>query len=96
MNNLKHPNFILAVVSIILFLIGIIMRANSSEFGTYVIIFSLILGGIHWVWSIVDVIKRTDLKPFQKRFWLIAVIAAPGIGGMLFYTLHQRSGRIVT
>lgn len=96
MNNLKHPNFILAAVSVLLFLIGIIMRANSSEAGTYVIIFSLILGAIHWVWSIVDVINRRDMRPFQKRFWLIAVIAAPGIGGMLFYAMHQSSGKIVT
>ena len=96
MNNLKHPNFLLAAVSVIVFIVGIIMRANSSEAGTYVIIFSLILGAIHWVWSIIDVIGASDMRPFQKRFWLIIVIAAPGIGGMLFYAMHQRSDKIVT
>ena len=96
MNNLKHPNFILAIVSIILLLIGIVLQANAYGVGMYIIGFSILLGAIHWIWSIIDVIKRTDLKPFQKRFWLIAVIAAPAIGGMLFYAMHQRSGRIVT
>jgi hypothetical protein len=96
MNNLKLPNFILTVVSIIVLFIGIMLRANGSESGTYVIIASVILGGIHWIWSIIDVVKRADMKPFQKRFWLIAVIAAPAIGSMLFYIMHQRSGKIVT
>jgi hypothetical protein len=42
------------------------------------------------------VINKNDLKPFQKRFWLIAVIAAPAIGGLLFYIMHQKAGRIIT
>ena len=96
MNNLKHPNFILGVISFVVLFIGIGMRANSYDSGTYVIIASVVLGAIHWIWSIVDVVNRGDMKPFQKRFWLIAVIAAPAIGSMLFYAMHQRSGKIIT
>jgi hypothetical protein len=96
MNNLKHPNFILGVVSVILFLAGIIVKANAINFGTYIVYFAVLLGGVHWIWSIVDVISRTDMKPFQKRFWLIAVVAAPYIGSMLFYIMHQQAGKIVT
>jgi len=96
MNNLKHPSFLVGIFSIILLFVGIGLKANAYSSGDYVIIASVIFGGIHWIWSIVDVTRRDDLKPFQKRFWLIAVIAAPVIGGMLFYAMHQRSGKIIT
>ena len=96
MNNLKHPNFILGIVSFVILFIGIGMRANSYESGTYVIILSVILGAIQWIWCIVDVVKRGDMKPFQKRFWLIAVITVPALGSMIFYIMHQRRGKIVT
>jgi hypothetical protein len=42
------------------------------------------------------VIGRNDMKPFQKRFWMIAVIAVPVFGAMVFYGLHQERGKIVT
>lgn len=97
MKNLKHPSFILSVVSIIVLFIGIILRANRmNREGDIVIIASVVLGAIHWIWSIIDVSTRTDLKGFQKRFWLIAVIACPLLGAMLFYALHQTKNRITT
>lgn len=96
MKNLRHPNFILAISSGIVLIIGIGLRANAYPFGDYVIIASAVMGVVHYIWSITDVISRHDLKPFQKRFWLIAVVACPLIGGMLFYVLHQRGGRITT
>jgi hypothetical protein len=96
MKNMRHPAFIIGIASIIILLIGVGLKAYGYASAYYVIIFSIILGAIHWIWSIIDVIGRTDMKPFQKRFWLIAVIAAPAIGGLLFYTLHQRKDRIVT
>ncbi len=96
MKNLTHPAFILGVISIILLLIGIVIKANGFSAGDIVIMISVLLAGIFWIWSIVDVINKNDLKPFQKRFWLIAVIAAPAVGGMLFYIMHQKAGRIIT
>lgn len=96
MKNMLHPSFLLAVASIMLLFVGIIMKVNAVESGDIIMIIAAILGGIHWIWSILDVIKRDDLKPFQKRFWLIAVIAAPAMGGMIFYILHQKTGRITT
>lgn len=96
MNNLRHPNFILSIASIIILLFGIGLRANGYAFGDYVIGFSVLLGAIHWIWAIIDVTKRGDLKAFQKRFWLIAVIACPVLGGMLFYTMHQERDKIIT
>lgn len=96
MNNLKHPNFILAIISIIILLFGIGFRATGYAFGDYIIGFAILLGAIHWIWAIVDVIKRADMRPYQKRFWLIAVIACPVLGGMLFYTMHQERNKIIT
>jgi hypothetical protein len=96
MKNLTHPAFILGVISIILLLIGIVIKANGFSAGDILIMISVLLAGIFWIWSIIDVINKNDLKPFQKRFWLIAVIAAPAVGGMLFYIMHQKAGRIIT
>jgi len=97
MKNLKHPSFILAVISIFVLFIGIGLRANGdNRTGDAFIIGSVALGFVHWVWTIFDVAMRTDLKAFQKRFWLIAVVACPILGGMLFYGMHQTKGKIVT
>lgn len=96
MKNMRHPSFILGIVSVVILFIGIGMKATGYRFGDYVIIASVVLGGIHWIWSIIDVATRTDMKPFQKRFWLIAVIAAPALGGLIFYSMHQKAGKITT
>jgi len=96
MKNLRHPNFILAIISGIILLIGIILRANGYRGGDYVVLTGAVLAGIHWIWAIVDVINRSDMKPFQKRFWLIVVVAVPVFGAMVFYGLHQQRGKIVT
>lgn len=96
MRNLKHPAVMMGILGMILLFIGIGLRANSYNAGNYVIIASIVFFVITWIWSIINVINRGDMKPFQKRFWLIAVVAAPVLGGMLFFALHQRSGRITT
>lgn len=96
MNNTKHPAFILGIIAIIVVAFGIGLKANGYRFSDYVLIGAVVLAAIHWIWCIIEVAGRGDLKPFQKRFWLIIVIAAPVIGGMLFHILHQRAGRITT
>jgi hypothetical protein len=96
MKNLRHPNFILAIVSAIVLFLGIGFRANGYQAGDYIIVAGALLAGVHWIWAIIDVINRHDMRPFQKRFWLIIVIAVPVFGAMVFYGLHQESGKIVT
>ena len=96
MKNLRHPNFILAVLAAIVLLAGIIMRFNTYSEGDYVIAAGAFLAGVHWIWAIIDVINRNDMKAFQKRFWLIVVIAVPVLGAMVFYGLHQEKNKIVT
>lgn len=96
MKNLRHPNFILSIVSAIVLFIGIGSKANGYASGDFILIAGALLAGIHWIWAIVDVINRHDMRPYQKRFWLIAVVAVPVFGAMVFYGLHQESGKIVT
>jgi hypothetical protein len=96
MKNLRHPNFILAIVSAIVLFMGIGFMANGYPAGDYVLIAGTLLAGIHWIWAIIDVINRHDMRPYQKRFWLIVVVAVPVFGAMVFYGLHQESGKIVT
>ncbi len=96
MKNLRHPNFILAIISAIVLFLGIGTRANGYQAGDYILIAGTLLPGIHWIWAIVDVISRHDMRPYQKRFWLIADVAVPVFGAMVFYGLHQESDKIVT
>lgn len=96
MTNLRHPNFILGAVAVLMHAIGIGLRANrDNNTGD---VFSLIgsaLMLVSWVWSIITVIKTDTLIGSQKKFWLIAVIAIPFAGGMLYYLLHSKRHTIV-
>lgn len=96
MKNLRHPNFILAIISGIVLLFGVGMRSNGYTSGDYVIGIGSVLAGIHWIWAVIDVIGRHDMRPYQKRFWLIVVITVPVFGGMVFYGLHNEKDKIVT
>jgi hypothetical protein len=96
MKNLRHPNLILGIFVIIIVLAGIGFKSNRYSFGDFVLIAGAILGGIHWIWAIIDVISRHDMKPYQKRFWLIAIVAVPALGSLLFYTMHQEKNKIIT
>ncbi len=94
MKNTKHPSFIIGVVSIILFIVGAATKSFGYRFADYIVIFSVVLGGIHWIWSIIDVSKTDTLEGSQKVVWLIAVIAIP-LGGMIYYILHSKRNTIV-
>ena len=96
MKNTRQPNFFFGLFTILAVLIGIGLNANGYRTGYSILIGSTILGGIHWIWGIFDVVGRTDMKPFQKRFWLILVVAVPALGALLFYILHQTKDKITT
>ncbi len=96
MKNLRHPNFILGIISAIVMFIGIAMKSSGMRAADYFFYGGGLLAGVHWIWGIIDVAGRKDLKPFQKRFWLIAVIAVPAFGSMVFYGMHQSRDKITT
>lgn len=96
MKNMRHPNFLLGIFTLVLALFGVGLKANNYLSGDYVLIIAAALAGIHYIWSIIDLVSRNDLKPFQKRFWMIAIVAVPALGSMLFYILHQERNKLTT
>lgn len=95
MKSLKHPNFILAIVAILVFFIGVGLKANGYQSSDYAIGGGIVLGAIHYVWSIIDVATTHTLQAVQKKFWLIIVIVAPGFGSILYYIMHSRRNQVV-
>ena len=96
MKNFTHPNFLLGVFSGIIVIIGVVMLTNGYAFGDYVIGFAAVLGAIHWIWAITDVSRRDDLRPKDRIVWLIATVACPLLGAMLFYSLHRVPNKTVS
>ncbi len=95
MANLRHPNLILAVVAVILGAISIALySARNNQVAGVLMVIAMVLGVIHWIWSIIDVANTTSLQGSLKKFWLIAVIAIP-IGGTFYYLMHSKRNTIV-
>jgi hypothetical protein len=95
MANLRHPNLILAFVSIIMGVIAIgLYNVHYNNVASVFMIIAMALGVSHWIWSIIDVAKTDTLRGSQKKFWLIGVICIP-FGGMFYYLLHSKRNTIV-
>ncbi len=93
---MKSPAFITFIVGALLVFTGIGMKANSAASGNIVLYIGFALMGIFWVWSVIKVVTAPDMKPFQKRFWLIAVVAVPVLGGLVFHIMHRTPGKIIS
>ena len=89
--NITHPGFYIGLLSFILFVLGVVLRGNGYVKGDVVILSALVLGAVHWVWSIINVIKGYDLNPESKIFWLILVMLVPPVGGMLYYMMRRKN-----
>jgi hypothetical protein len=92
-NYQKHPNLFLGLVTFILLILSVGLRANRhNEVGDILLIATFVLGGVHWAWSIVDVIRdyRTD-KASENRniIWVILVAVVPPVGGILYYSFNK-------
>ncbi|MEJ7913913.1 MAG: hypothetical protein WKF70_12215 [Chitinophagaceae bacterium] len=96
MKNLKKPSFLTFVAGVITLFVGLALKSSGSSSSHILILLGLGFIGVFWVWSIVMVLTAPDLKPFQKRFWMIAVIAVPAMGGLVFHIMHNKAGRITT
>ncbi len=88
--NTRYPNFILGAVSLLLFVIGVIIRANFAV-GTTIVFIAVGLGAVHWIWGITDIITGYDLNPRSKTFWLIIVTLIPPLGGMIYYLMKRKN-----
>jgi len=96
MLNLRKPAFIFNLLGLVLFFIGLYMLTEDSPTGTTLMYIGLGIAVIYWIWSVIDVLTADDLKPFQKKFWLIIVLIVPAFGGALYHLMHQRRKKIVT
>lgn len=91
MKKRTHPNFILGLISLFLIFIGIGLRANNYKFGDAVLIGSFALAGIHWIWSIVDVLmdyRTNNSREDRNIVWVI--IAVIPVGGLFYYGLGRK------
>ena len=89
--NMKHPNFILGLISYILFLIGIIMVSTGYEVGKAVVFAAVIMGALQWVGSLVDVSRDPALNDQHSRyFWFAIVLMIPPLAGMLYYMVDAK------
>lgn len=89
--NMKHPSFLIGLLSFVLFLLEVVLRGNGFVHGDIVILSAIVLGAIHWIWSLVDVITGYDLKPEIKTFWFILVLLVPLVGGMIYYLMRRKN-----
>jgi uncharacterized membrane protein len=96
MLNLRKPAFIFNLIGLVLFFIGLSMLSENSSTGSVLMYIGLGMAVIYWIWSVIEVLSTEDLKPFQKKFWLIIVLIIPAFGGALYHLMHQRSNKIVT
>jgi len=89
--NTRHPAFIIGAVSFLLLLFGVILRGDDYLIGNKLILSAVILGAIHWIWSVIDVIVGYDLNPASKSFWLILVMLIPPLGGMIYFMMRRKN-----
>ncbi len=96
MANIKHPNFIVAIVAIILGLMSIGFRSNrENSVGDILSISAAVLAIVSWVWSIFEVQTTSTLQGSQRKIWRIVVVAVPFAGGILYHLMHSRRNSIV-
>lgn len=96
MLNLRKPALIFAIIGLILFFVGLYMLTMDPQTGYVIMYIGLGIGVIYYIWSVIDVLSTNDLKPYQKKFWLIIVLIIPAFGGLIYHMMHQRGKKIVT
>lgn len=96
MINLRKPALIFSIIGLLLFFAGLFMQQKQGNSGEMLMYIGLTMGVIYWFWAIIDVVTADDLKPYEKKFWLIIVIIVPALGGTLFHIMHQSRNKIIT
>jgi hypothetical protein len=91
-----HPNFITGLVSYIALLGGVLLNAYGLEAGKSVIVGSILLGGLHWLGSVVDVTRDPMKKENEGLwyFWFVSVLIIPPLGGMIYYMINNKRVRV--
>jgi succinate dehydrogenase hydrophobic anchor subunit len=94
MNNaLKQPNLILGLISFFTLIFSVGLRANRlNSAGDVFFILTLVIGFVHWVWAIIDVLREyrsNKEKEDRNIIWVIFVIIVPPIGGIMYYAFNR-------
>lgn len=91
MKKRTHPNLILGLFSLFLIFIGVGLQANGYAFGDIVLFVALGLAGVHWIWSIIDVLKdyRTNNNT-EDRSIVWVIIAVIPVGGIFYYAMGRK------
>jgi len=96
MANIRHPLFLTGLVAVLLHLFALAMRSSrNSQVADFLTLAGATLMVVCWVWAVFEVAKTDTLEGSQKKFWLIAVIAIPFVGGMLYHMMHSKRNTIV-
>src|SRR5947209_3354229 len=92
-NNTIHPNLVLGLVTFLTLIFSVVFRASQlNSVGNILFIATLVLGFIHWIWAIINVLKhyRTNKgKEDRTIFWVIFVIIVPPVGGIVYYAFNR-------
>jgi hypothetical protein len=89
--NIRHPSFIIGLLSFVVLILGSILMRTDVITGHNVILASVVLGAIHWIWSIADVVKSKHLDPRSRPFWIALVVIVPPLGGMMYYMMKTKN-----
>lgn len=89
--NRLNPNFILGLISYIIFHLGIVLNAYDMVVGKNFMFASFLFGFIHWLVSLIHVWTDNKLKKKETKryFWLSVVIMIPPVAGMLYYLIEK-------
>ena len=87
-----HPNFIIGLVSYVTLLVGVLLHSDGFEAGYSLIVGAVVLGGLHWIGSIIDVSRDPARKEEDSiwYFWMAVVIMVPPIAGMMYYMFNNK------
>lgn len=82
----------MGLISYLALLTGVIMFANDIEAGKSLIVGSILLGGLHWLVSVVNVSRDQLMKKNQGLwyFWFATVLIIPPMGGMIYYMVNNK------
>ena len=94
MLNIRKPALLFNILGVIIFFIGLFMQQKQNYGGETLMYIGLSMAVIYWFWAIIDVVRADDLKPDQKKFWLIIVITVPAVGGTLFHIMLQSRNKL--
>lgn len=91
-SNMKQPVFILGVTGYILLLAGVALLGEYRDFGRLFIFTSLVTMGIHWMLSIIHVIRNNSFgNEVSRYFWLALIIMVPPLAGMIYFMVDDRT-----